>query len=124
MNLHHVALTVKNLSESKDFYEKFFGFKQKKFFEKPDEKAKAVFLECGNTQIELWEFIDPLPYQKENLNRIGIRHLAFEVENLDDFVKKLPEDLVQKPAKIGASGGKYCFLKDPSGIDIELYEPN
>lgn len=125
MQIHHTAITVNNLDESIDFYSRLFGLKPVRVFERPDMHAKAVFLQGDNVQLELWEFANG--YKKTvqpKLEETGIRHIAFETDSIEDFLKGLPESILVTKAKKGASGGTYAFLKDPSGIDIEIYEPN
>ncbi len=125
MKLHHVALTVKNLEESRKFYEDYFSASVVKEFTRPDLKGKAVFLEVGSAQLELWEFSDG----KENKDSLkdlkiaGIRHIAFEVENLDKASAELrAKGLVISEPQLGGSGHCYAFTQDPNGIPIELYE--
>ena len=88
MKIHHISITVNNLNESIRFYQDFFGFQILKFFERKDMNGKAVFLKLGDFLIELWEFEDIL-LNKDDLDNIkirGMRHIAFEVRNLDKIV--------------------------------------
>lgn len=125
MRFHHVALTVKNLSESIAFYKDVFNATIVKSFERPDLQGKAAFLKVDNAHLELWEFADG----KENkdslkdLKIIGLRHIAFEVEDLDESVASLRlKGLTLTEPNLGASGHRYAFTQDPTGIRIELYE--
>ena len=125
MKLHHIAITVSNLQESIDFYQKFFNFEIIKEFERLDMNAKAVFLKLGDFAVELWEFQDGKSNQDDlgDIKIKGIRHIALAVENLDDEIKKLnKKGLKVSPAKKGASGGRYTFVFDLDGVAIELYE--
>ena len=126
MKIHHIALSVKNLKVSLQFYKNIFGFEEIKRFERKDLGGKAVFLKLDNTQIEIWEFGKQIKNKDDfsNLNIIGIKHIAFEVSSLEKVYQKLKSKNIKidKP-KIGASGAKYAFLKDPDGLPIELYEP-
>jgi hypothetical protein len=42
---------------------------------------------------------------------------------LEEFIEKHRYDLSIGEIQVGSSGGKYVFIKDPSGVDIELYQP-
>ncbi len=126
MKIHHIALSVKNLEVSSQFYKDNFGFKEVKRFERKDLGGKAVFLKLDNTQIEIWEFDKQIKNKDDfsNLNIIGIKHIAFEVSNLEKIYQKLKsKNMKIGKSKIGASGAKYTFLKDPDGLPLELYEP-
>ena len=123
MKIHHIALTVKNLEESKQFYQNLFGFVEVRSFERPDLQGKAIFMSCENTMLELWEFANGLPYQDEPLHRMGIRHIAFETKNIQEFIDKIPKEIITVDIVRGSSGSQFCFISDPSGIDIEIYEP-
>jgi len=127
MKIHHIAISVKNLNKSSKFYKDIFGFAEVKKFIREDLGGKAVFLKLKDTQIELWQFDKQIKHKDDfnNLNILGIKHIAFEVDNIEEEFKKikLKNIKISKP-KMGASGAKYSFLNDPDGLPIELYEKN
>ena len=125
MKVHHIAITINNLEESVNFYTNILGFELVKKFERKDVGAKAVFIKLENFQIELWQFEDI----KENSNPLndikvrGIRHIAFEVDNLKETISKLKnKGLEFSEPKLGASGHYYSFTEDPNGVALEFYE--
>lgn len=125
MKFHHVAITVTNLEESQKFYQDFFNFNISKSFERRDMGAKAVFLELDGFFIELWKFVD----FRENIDNLkdikirGIRHIAFEVENIDNIVSDFRQrGLEVSEPKLGASGHVYSFTSDPNGVALEIYQ--
>jgi glyoxylase I family protein len=125
MKIHHIAITVKSIKESVDFYVNIFGFVVVKKFERRDMKAKAVFIELDGFYIEIWQF-DDVKEANNILNDIkvlGIRHIAFEVNNLENVIVELRQKGLKfsKPM-IGASGHNYSFTTDPNGIALEFYE--
>jgi len=127
--LNHIAITVKNLNESIDWYRDKFGFKLVSKHQYQDMYFALISLK--KIKIELFCFnktTKPLPdYRKklmDDLIVIGTKHVCFEVDNLDLMVSKLHN---QKVDIIGeqdtsAFGGRYIFIKDCNGILIELYE--
>ncbi len=125
MKIHHIAITVKNLQESVEFYTKNFGFAVAHEFERPDLLGKAAFIKLGDTHIELWEFEDAYDGQNDlhDLKLRGIRHIAFQVDDIDVEYQRFVDNgiSVEKPS-VGGSGSKYCFLQDPNGVQLELYE--
>ena len=125
MKIHHVAITVNNLEESLKFYRDFFDFQIVKLFERKDMGAKSVFVKLDEFSLELWEFLD----MKENSDDLkdikvkGIRHIAFEVENIDKTVSEFrSKKLDISDPEMGASGHRYSFTNDPNGVALELYE--
>ena len=125
MKIHHIALTVNSLVESIKFYEETFGFNIIKEFEKKEISAKAVFMQLGDVSIELFEFPDTKQSCDDltDLKTIGIRHFAFEVNDINRTVANLREQgLEVTDPQMGSSGHNFCNLTDPNGIRLELYE--
>jgi glyoxylase I family protein len=90
--------------------------------DKPKMGGKVQFLKLYSFHLELWEFENP----KENnllqgLKTLGIRHLAFEVEDIHKTIEELKSLEFTEP-KQGTSCKWYSFTKDPNGISLELYE--
>ncbi|MHB8871562.1 MAG: VOC family protein, partial [Candidatus Doudnabacteria bacterium] len=92
--------------------------------ERPDLGGKAVFLTLGPAHIELWEFYKQKLNQDDfsDLSTLGYKHIAFKVDDLE----KIYEQFKSKGLKISeptrGAVSKYCFVKDPDGLPIELYE--
>ncbi len=124
MKIHHVAITVSNLERSRAFYESF-GFETERSFERRDLKGKAVFLKLYDFRVEIWEFEDKKKGNNvSDLDILGIRHIAFEVPEIEESIRNLSEKgLVFCPITTGASGARFTFTSDPDGNQIEFYEP-
>lgn len=122
MKLHHVAITVNDMQESIDFYCKNFGLLVAQEFARPGN-WEAIFLKGENMNIELFKFVEnsEIKNNTEELNIVGIRHIAFEVQDLEKEIASRPE-LVFEPIKDGASGRRFAFTRDPNGVQIEFYE--
>jgi glyoxylase I family protein len=126
MKFDHIALTVNNLRESIKFYTDMFGFKATESYLKNESGAKFVYMvgESG-VRIELWEFPD-MKENKDDLEDLkvrGLRHICFEVEDIEKTVAELKEKGFEFPEpEMGSSGRRYTLSKDPNGIAIELLE--
>ena len=124
MKLHHIALTVNDLKTSIKYYQSYFNFELIKEFEKKEINGKGALLKLDEIHLELWQFANSKTSQDLNeLQVIGIRHIAFQVDDCEKEVKRLTKlGLAFSEIKPGASCTKYGFTKDPNGIPIELYQ--
>jgi glyoxylase I family protein len=74
-------------------------------------------------QIELFSFPDP-PVRPSRPEAAGLRHLAFEVDDIDEAVDHLQANgVITEPIRIDETTGKrFTFFADPDGLPLELYE--
>ena len=129
--LNHIAIAVPDIKEAADQYKNIFGAKVSDPVEQPDHGVTTVFIDLGNTKIELLEKLgDGSPIENFiNKNpKGGMHHICIEVENITDAVEKLNDHEIAitgtgKP-KIGAHGKPVVFLhpKSCNGTMIELEE--
>ncbi len=77
----------------------------------------------GNYQLELFSFPDP-PARPSKPEALGLRHLAFEVDDLEAFISHLNLHSVStEKIRIDEHTGKrFVFFEDPDGLPLELYE--
>lgn len=127
MKFFHTALAVKNLEESQNFFEEVFGFHFKVQGERPELGVKFVMVEDENgTIIEFFEHKSPKHLTEDlmDFQQIGIKHIAFVVDNIDEIMKKAltAGAKVIWPIKKGVTIKRLAFIADPNGIPIELAE--
>ncbi len=129
--LNHIAIAVPDIKEAADQYRNIFGAKVSEEVEQPDHGVTTVFIDLGNTKIELLEVLGKdSPIQKflDKNPKGGMHHICLEVENINDAIKKLNTHEVSitgtGKSKIGAHGKPVIFLhpKDCNGTLIELEE--
>lgn len=123
-SIHHIAISVRDLERSGLFYKDTFGFDEVQRFERKDLGGRAVFLKLGDMRIEIWEFQNGIVPKDDptDLKIYGMRHIAFSVTDLDKAYADLKSKIEISEPRLGASGNRYCFISDPDGIPIELYE--
>jgi len=125
--VHHIAIVVKNLAEALEVYENLFGTKPSKIETMQQQGVKAAFLPMAEGgEIELLEPIDPQGSVAKFLESRGegIHHICFEVENVDEELRRLADkgaQLIDKQGRLGLVG-KVGFMhpKSTKGVLIEL----
>jgi len=77
----------------------------------------------GEYVIELFSFPDP-PTRVSRPEACGMRHLAFEVDDLDEEVERLKSKGIEaEPIRVDEYTGKrFTFFADPDDLPIEFYE--
>jgi glyoxylase I family protein len=124
LRTHHVAIICSDYNKSKYFYTQVLGL----------EIVSEVYRELRNSykldlrlpdgvQIELFSFTNP-PARLSYPEARGLRHLAFEVPNVDDAAEELQgQGVAVEQVRVDEYTGKrFTFFSDPDGLPLELYE--
>jgi glyoxylase I family protein len=122
--IHHVAIICANYARSKDFYTKVLGCKVVAETFRETRNSYKLDLELPDgTQIELFSFPNP-PLRPSYPEAQGLRHLAFEVADLDECVADLTRKAIKvEPMRVDELTGKrFTFFADPDGLPLELVE--
>lgn len=122
--IHHIAIICSNYEKSKDFYVRILGLNPISETYREERDSYKLDLEVnGHYQIELFSFPSP-PKRSSYPEAAGLRHLAFEVENIEEAVHHLIEQHIEvEPIRIDTlTNKKFTFFSDPDGLPIELYE--
>ena len=122
--IHHIAIICSNYEKSKEFYTQILGLTPKNEVNREERNSYKMDLEVnGHYQIELFSFPNP-PERPSFPEAVGLRHLAFEVDQVEEAVR----ELVRKGIEVEAiredeiTKKRYTFFADPDGLPIELYE--
>ncbi|HAT4156920.1 TPA: VOC family protein [Clostridium perfringens] len=121
--IHHVAIIASDYKKSKDFYVNLLGLKIIREVYREERDSYKLDLEIGDSQIELFSFKNS-PKRPSYPEACGLRHLAFEVENIEDQVRELKDKGIKvEEIRIDEfTGRKFTFFSDPDDLPIELYE--
>ncbi len=117
LGIRHVALRVRDLRRSTDFYTRVLGFKVEW---QPDKDN--VYLTSGSDNLALHQAV-AAPQIPEGA--IGLDHFGFivaepdEVDRWAGFLAEKGVELVQKP-KTHRDGARSIYFKDPDGNLIQL----
>ena len=122
--IHHIAILTDDYHKSKLFYTEVLGFEI--ILETYREARQSYKLDLainGQYQIELFSFPE---YKERNSfpESKGLRHLAFEVEDVDASVIELRSKGVdvQDVRVDEITGKRFAFFYDPNGQPLEVYE--
>ena len=120
---HHVAIICSNYEKAIDFYVKKLGFCLIREVNRPQQQDILIMLESGQIVLELF-IKSNAPARVDAPEAMGLRHLAFRVENMDEAVEWLRSRGVEtEPVRNDTiNGGRFTFFKDPDGLPLELHE--
>ena len=125
----YTGLRVRDIERSLRFYTEILGMEvvdPLESFEPTRGKAVTVRSPRSSQLLELNWYEEGSQFGTAYTNGEELDHLGFEVENLQDAVKRLEGEGVQvmvRPGTIGGSlGWQEAFVKDPDGIWIELVQ--
>jgi methylmalonyl-CoA/ethylmalonyl-CoA epimerase len=127
--LNHVAIAVPDLAAGAAVYRDLLGARVSQPQPEPDHGVTVVFVELGNTKIELLEPLgeaSPIAKFLAGNPAGGIHHLCYEVDDIvaarDRLTAEGARVLGDGEPKIGAHGKPVLFLhpKDVLGTLVEL----
>ena len=113
--IRHIALSVKDIDATADFYEKAFGLTRSPKSEGPT--AFRVYMSDGEINLALLQYKGETGSGLKNASEfVGIHHFGFQCDDIEDQQKQ-----------IEAAGGQFFFdLGDPDDDDFErkFKDPN
>lgn len=121
---HHVALIAGDYGASKRFYAETLGLRVVAETYRPERDSWKLDLELpGGDRLELFSFTGAPP-RADRPEARGLRHLAFEVEDVGAAVAWLRSRGVEsEPVRVDPLTGKdFTFFFDPDGLPLELYQ--
>ena len=120
---HHIAIISSDWEKAREFYIEKLGFALTREVYRPAQNDFLRMLTLGETTLEL--FIRPdAPQRVNNPEAMGLRHLAFRVEDAVEAAAWLTERGIEtEPIREDlVNGGKFTFFKDPDGLPLEIHE--
>jgi catechol 2,3-dioxygenase-like lactoylglutathione lyase family enzyme len=113
--IRHIALSVKDIDATADFYEKAFGLKRSPKSEGPT--AYRVYMSDGEINLALLQYKGEKGSGLKNASEfVGIHHFGFQCDDIENQQKQIEK-----------AGGKFFFdLGDPDDDDFErkFRDPN
>ncbi len=119
--IHHVALSVRDIDKSADWYARLFGLTLVAELEEP--APMKIFMMSAGQALDLRQDPDaaPAPFSQTHL---GLDHLCFgcaDQAELDGWVERLREFGVPTRGIEDSAFGRHVNFRDPDGIALEFF---
>ncbi len=125
--IEHIGIAVKDINSSNDLFKKLFGKEHYKTETVESEGVSTSFFMVGETKIELLEAKTETSAIAKFIEKKGegIHHIAYEVDNIYEEMKRLESEgfeVLNKEPKKGADNKLIFFLhpKSTNGVLVEL----
>ena len=126
--INHVAIVVKDIEKSLEFWETALGLKLHNVEDVPSQASKVAFIPVGESEIEL---VQPSTEDSGLAGYLekrgeGLHHLCVEVDDIEAKMQELKDAgvrLINDTPQV-LPGRKMAFIhpKSASGVLVELYE--
>jgi glyoxylase I family protein len=123
-SIHHIAIICSDYARSKAFYTDDLGLHIIREVYRAERDSYKLDLALNDQYIiELFSFPNP-PARPSRPESCGLRHLAFQVKDLDFTVKELTQKgIISEPIRLDEFTGKrFTFIADPDDLPLEFYE--
>jgi len=127
--LHHVAIVVKSIAETRIAYESHLGLTAGDAEFIKDQDVNVLVMKAGEQRVELVEPASPESPVSKFLEKRGggIHHLAYAVRDIESAIASLEAAgvrMIDHAPKIGAHGTRHAFVhpKSCAGVLTELVE--
>lgn len=124
LRIHHAAIIASDYARSKHFYTAVLGLPVlAEHYRETRQSWKLDLALPDGSQIELFTF-PGAPARPSYPEAQGLRHLAFEVQDVALCKRTLEAQgvAVQAVRVDEYTGRRFVFLADPDGLPLELYE--
>jgi methylmalonyl-CoA/ethylmalonyl-CoA epimerase len=127
--LNHVAIAVPDIGKARALWRDVLGARVSEIEDQPEHGVRTVFVDLGNTKIELLGVLgegSPIAGFLERNPSGGIHHVCVEVDDIEEARARIAAAGVRVlgtgEPKTGAHGKPVLFLhpKDLAGTLVEL----
>lgn len=122
--IDHISINAKKFSDSVRFYSDILGFEKMETVNF-DGYSISYFKLPGNARLELFDYYGNNPETQRDETEVGLRHLAFTVENVAVHEAELRAQgvpIVLPTTEIPALGARVLLFSDPNGVVLEFCE--
>lgn len=122
--VHHIALICSDYQKSLEFYTRVVGCQVLAEHWREEQQSYLTKLSLnGEYVIELFSYPSP-PQRPSFPEAAGLRHLAFEVDDIEEQVAELDRlGVAHEAIRTDVTTGKhFVFFNDPDNQPLEMYE--
>lgn len=124
ISIEHTAINVVDIEKSKDFYTRILGFKQCESVDCGDFVIHYFEMPDG-ARLELFDYHGKSANHLDHESDIGLRHLAFQVQDVAAHEKELRAagvEITLPTCDLQNLGARVCLFLDPNGVTLEFCE--
>jgi len=119
----HVALNCRDMAATEAYYTHHFGFRRVRVVSLGD--TQITYLRLGDARLELFAAEgDAPPGEADGPAAPGVRHVAFQVDDVDAHVRAMGEAAVVTLGPLDFDdfipGWRTVWLRDPDGTIVEV----
>ncbi len=122
--IDHVSINVIDLAKSLDFYARILGFKQLQTVDCGDFDITYFALPDGS-RLELFDYHGKNHVILRQESDVGLRHIAFQVENVAEHEKLLRAagvEITLSTCDLPNLEARVLLFLDPNGVTLEFCE--
>lgn len=122
--IHHIAIICSDYQKTKQFYTEILGLEIVREVYRKERNSYKLDLKVGDKyQLELFSFPNP-PTRPSYPEATGLRHLAFEVNDIEAAHVELTSKGVKvEDIRVDQNTNKKCFFfSDPDELPLEIYQ--
>jgi len=122
--IDHIAINTLDIDGSIKFYTKYLGLRRLETVDMKDFELTYIEVPGGGS-IELFDYGGRNPRVDRKDEDTGLRHLAFEVEGINEWERKLREmgvTVTLPLTELPELNARVVLFLDPNGVTIEFSE--
>ncbi len=123
--IEHVSINIVDFEKSLDFYGRVLGFQRLQTVDCGEFDITYFGLPDGS-RLELFDYHGKSPSHSRPEQEIGLRHLAFEVQDvaaLESFLRDEGVEITLPTTDLPNLGVRVLLFLDPNGVTLEFCEP-
>lgn len=123
--IEHVSINILDIEKSVDFYGRILGFQRQQTVDCGDFDITYFRLPDGS-RLELFDYHGSSPAQPRAEIAIGLRHLAFQVEDVaakEALLRTAGVEITLPTTDLPNLEARVLLFLDPNGVTLEFCEP-